>query len=456
MPRPKILLVGRSGTSTTRLRAHLTRRGIQVRGVPDCGAALEALEPGEYHGIVLDVEGAGFATAAFREMVQHDYPGVPLFELDARDAGPADVGLLAAALEQEVREVEARALAEARKGGDAAPSFDAPLHGYKFEDLTSRSPRMIDLFNLIPRIAQTDSPVLIVGETGAGKELVAAAIHRHSKRRSQEFFTVNCGALTETLLESELFGHVKGAFTGAHRSKKGYFELASGGTLFLDELGTISAAMQVKLLRVLERMEVRPVGGDDLVQVDVRIVAATNASLEEAVAEGTFREDLYYRLNVVQIQIPPLRERMEDIPLLAEIFRRKFGDEQGRTDVNGISPGAVQLLQAYAWPGNVRELQNVIERAVIMTAGPAVVDADLPDRVRRKQSRPVSIPSFDVDEPLSTVLERVRGALEREYIRRVLRRYHGQVAKASEHAGLNRRTLYNKMQLYGIKRDEFR
>ncbi len=455
MATPRVLIVGRSGTNTTRLRAHLSRRGLRVRGAPDCGAALEVLRPDEYNAVVLDVEGAGFAAPAFREMLQAEYPGLPLLELHAGDAGPEDVGLLAAALEQEIREVEdSRKAAEPDDVTDG--SFETPLHGYKFEDLTSRNPRMIELFKLIPRIAQTDSPVLIVGETGAGKELVAAAIHRHSKRHDEEFFTVNCGALTETLLESELFGHERGAFTGAHKTKQGYFELADQGSLFLDELGTISYPMQVKLLRVLERMEVRPVGGSELVKVDVRIVAATNASLEEEVAAGTFREDLYYRLNVVQIQIPPLRERTEDIPLLAEIFRKKFAAEQSRSDVQGIAPAAVRHLQAYPWPGNVRELQNVIERAVIMTSGPYLMDTDLPDRVRRQGTKKASLPSFDIDEPLPTVIERMRGAVEREYLRRVLRKYRGHVGRVSEHAGVNRRTLYNKMQMYGLRREDFR
>jgi DNA-binding NtrC family response regulator len=454
--RARVLIIGRSGTNTTRLRAHLTRRGLQVRGAPDCGSALEAIKPGAFQAVVLDVEGAGFAAATFREMLQQDYEGLPLVELHAGDAGPEDVGLLAAALEQEILEAEARQQPQPGTESGSDGWYETPLHGYKFEDLTSRNPRMIELFQLIPRVAQTDSPVLIVGETGTGKELVAAAIHRHSRRKSQEFFTVNCGALTDTLLESELFGHVKGAFTGAHRSKKGYFQLASDGTLFLDELGTISAAMQVKLLRVLERMEVRPVGGDELVRVDVRIVAATNAALEEAVADGSFREDLYYRLNVVQIQLPPLRERPEDIPLLAEVFRRKFSAQQGRTDVTGISGGAISELQGYPWPGNVRELQNVVERAVIMTQGPQVAEVDLPERVRRKQARRTSVPSFDVDEPLATVIERMKSAVEREYLRRVLRKYRGHLAQVSDHAGLNRRTLYNKMQMYGLKRDDFR
>jgi DNA-binding NtrC family response regulator len=450
VPRSYVLIVGK-GVGARRLRTHLARRGYHARSAADCGAATETLRQEEHLAVVLDVEGAGFGVQAFREMLQQEYPGLPLLEMPGGDARPEDVGLLVGALEQAVRERVA-------EGRDAEPGegFDSPILDIKFEDLTSRNARMIELFHLIPRVAQSDTPVLIVGETGTGKELVAAAIHRHSRRREGEFFTINCGALTETLLESELFGHEKGAFTGAIKTKKGYFELASGGTLFLDELGTISAAMQVKLLRVLERMEVRRVGGTSLQKVDVRIVAATNASLEEAVAAGRFREDLYYRLNVVQLQIPPLRERAEDVPVLAEIFRKKFAGEQGRTDVARIDRPALRYLQAYPWPGNVRELENVVERAVLMATGPAITEKDLPERVRRSEPRRTAIPAFDADEPLEAVLERVRTAVEREYLKRVLKRFKGHLGHASEHAGLNRRTLYNKMHVYGLKRDDFR
>jgi DNA-binding NtrC family response regulator len=446
-----VLVVGRSGEAGQRLEPYLKRKGLRVQVVADCGAATEALAAGEISAVVLNVEQAGYGALPFREMVQQEHAGLPVLEVPPGEMGPEDVALLGDAVESAVREREAR---EQGEGDEEA--FDTPLHGYKFEDLTSSSPRMLELFQLIPRVAQADSPVLIVGETGTGKELVAAAIHRQSKRKGREFFTVNCGALTETLLESELFGHEKGAFTGAYKTKKGYFELASGGTLFLDELGTISAAMQVKLLRVLERMEVRRVGGSGLEKVDVRIVAATNATLEDAVAAGTFREDLYYRLNVVQLQIPPLRERPEDVPLLAEVFRKKYAQEQARPEVERVEKGALRLLRAYAWPGNVRELENVIERAVILTGGQGVTEADLPERVRRAEVKRTAVPAFDAEETLSAVLGRVTGAVEREYLKRVLKRYRGHIGRTSKHAGLNRRTLYNKMQAYGLKREDFR
>jgi DNA-binding NtrC family response regulator len=455
------MIVGGGGPTAKRLKTHCTRRGMRVRTVPDCGTALETLRATDARkggrastvgAVILDVESAGVGAGAFRELLQQDYPGLSLLELPPAGAGPEDVGLLVGALEQGIRE---KRLAAGRDA-PAGESFETPLHGYKFEDLNSRNARMLELFELIPRVAQTDSPVLIVGETGTGKELVAAAIHRQSRRRENEFFTINCGALTETLLETELFGHEKGAFTGAIRTKKGYFELASDGTLFLDELGTISPAMQVKLLRVLEQMEVRRVGGTRLHKVDVRIVAATNASLEDAVAGGSFREDLYYRLNVVQVQIPPLRERPEDIPLLAEVFRAKFAESLGRSDVAGIEAAATRRLRDYTWPGNVRELENVIERAIILTRDNVVSETDLPERLRRGDAKRVAVPSFDLDESLFSVVQRVRTAVEREYLKRVLRRYRGHVGQAAEHAGMNRRTLYSKMQFHGLRREDFR
>jgi DNA-binding NtrC family response regulator len=462
LPRPTILIVGGGGPTAKRLKTHCVRRGMRVRSVPDCGAALETLRAAEARAgskharpvgaVVLDVESAGVGAGAFRELLQQEYPRVSLLELPPVGAGPEDVGLLMGAVEQGIREKTG----DPGSAPDDPENFEAPLHGYKFEDLNSRNPRMLELFELIPRVAQTDSAVLIVGETGTGKELVAAAIHRQSRRKQCEFFTVNCGALTETLLESELFGHEKGAFTGAIRTKKGYFELASGGTLFLDELGTISPAMQVKLLRVLEKMEVRRVGGSKLHKVDVRIVAATNASLEDAVAAGTFREDLYYRLNVVQVQIPPLRDRPEDIPLLAEVFRNKFCESISRPDVLDFDPAAIRRLKHYSWPGNVRELENVVERAIILTRGPVVTEADLPERLRRVEDRRTSVPSFDLDEPLFAVVQRVRSAVEREYLKRLLRRYKGHLGRAAEHAGVNRRTLYSKMQAHGLRREDYR
>ncbi len=459
MSRSTVMLIGRGGIAA-RLRNLFKRRGYRVHSAGDCGAALEAMRKDVPAAVVLDVKGAGFGATAFREMLRTEHPRLPVLEMSPKEVlRPEDLGLLVAPFEKAIersREEEPAAVAEGPgEGYEAEPAADTPVTGYKFEDLTSRNSKMLELFALIPRVARTDSPVLVHGETGTGKELVAAALHRQSRRKDGPFFTVNCGALTESLLESELFGHEKGAFTGAYRRKEGYFELASGGTLFLDELGTLSPAMQVKLLRVLERMEVRRVGGGETVKVDVRIVSATNARLEDSVAAGTFREDLYYRVNVVQLALPPLRERPEDVPILSDLFRRKFAERQAR-DVGGFDRAARRLLLEYPWPGNVRELQNVVERAVIMATGNLIQEKDLPERLRRSTLKKATLPAFDAEEPLDAVLERLQGAVEREYLKRVLRKYHGHLGRCAEHAGLNRRTLYNKLRSHGLRREDFR
>ena len=240
---------------------------------------------------------------------------------------------------------------------------------------------MVEVFKTVARVAPTKSTVLILGESGTGKELIAQAIHQHSPRAGHPFVAVDCGALTETLLESELFGHVRGAFTGAVADKKGVFEEAEGGTCFLDEIGDISPNMQAKLLRVLQEHEVRRVGGKDWVKVDVRVVAATNQNLAELVGKGVFRQDLYYRLNVVAIHLPPLRERVEDIPLLARHFLRRYIRESDKS-VSAISDKAMQLLCAYGWPGNIRQLENAVEQAVALSNQPVLTPDNFPREIR--------------------------------------------------------------------------
>jgi two-component system response regulator PilR (NtrC family) len=250
-----------------------------------------------------------------------------------------------------------------------------------FSNIVGRSPAMLDVFRLIETIAATSSTVLITGESGTGKELVARAVHYNSRRRDHPFVALNCGAVPETLLESELFGHMRGAFTGADTNKKGLLETAERGTIFLDEIGEMSATMQVKLLRVLQERRFRRVGGTDEVSVDVRVVAATHRDLRALVADGRFREDLFYRINVIPLQLPPLRERREDVPLLAELFLEKFAAHMQRP-VRGISREAQDYLTAYSWPGNVRELENVIERGVALEQSPVLLPETLPAEVR--------------------------------------------------------------------------
>lgn len=308
--------------------------------------------------------------------------------------------------------------------------------------LIGRSPKIVDVYKTLARATLSASTVLISGESGTGKELVARAIHSNSDRKAKKFVAVNCGALTETLLESELFGHVRGAFTGAQTDKKGLFEEASGGTLFLDEIGDITHGLQVKLLRALQEGEVKPVGSNQNTKVDVRIVAATHRNLDQFVQTGKFREDLYYRLKVIEIEIPPLRERKEDIPELAQVFLSKYNAKLGK-NVTNISKEGLNALNNYEWPGNVRELEHQIERAVALTSA-SMLSADDFDFERR--TLPVEAGGASGSHPDPRSLE----DLEKDHILRVLKEVDYNKSRASEILGIDRATLYRKAQKYGI------
>jgi two-component system response regulator AtoC len=308
----------------------------------------------------------------------------------------------------------------------------------EFDQIIGRSRPMQELFDILSRVAPTDSTVLITGESGTGKELVARAIHGYSPRCYCPFIAVSCGALPEPLLESELFGHEKGAFTGAEQSRKGRIEMAHGGTLFLDEIGEISAKTQVDLLRVLQEKKIQRLGGDKEISVDVRFIAATNRDLLVALKEQRFREDLYYRLNVITIHLPPLRDRSEDIPLLVDHFVRKLCLELNREPVQ-IAPQAMKLFMNYSWPGNVRELENVIERALVIGSGKMLVPEDLP---------------FGTGRALERELPESLREMERLHIRRILEKAGWNVSQTARRLEIDRQTLYNKIEKYGLKPDE--
>jgi DNA-binding NtrC family response regulator len=309
--------------------------------------------------------------------------------------------------------------------------------------LIGESPVMQKLFDDIRQVAPARATVLITGETGSGKELVARAIHDLSPRRDHPFWPMHCAAFPETLLESELFGHERGAFTGAVRQKKGRFELADRGTLFLDEISEISPTTQVKLLRFLQERCFERVGGTDTIRVDIRIIAATNANLDERVKEGKFREDLLYRLQVVTLQVPPLRERREDIPLLTDVFLKRYAAEN-EIPIPGIDPAVIRAFQAHDWPGNVRELQGYIERMIVMCRGDRITIDNLPPQLGGRAERPaVSYLSGDV--PLSDV--------EKHVILETLRRNNGNRTKTAEVLGIGRRTLIRKLQEYNSKKN---
>ncbi len=319
---------------------------------------------------------------------------------------------------------------------------------YGFNNIIGTGRGMKRIFELVDTIAGLNSTVLIQGETGTGKELIAKAIHFNSPRKDQKLISINCGAIPENLLESELFGHVKGAFTGAVQTRIGRFEQAGGGTIFLDEIGNMPQALQVKLLRVLQEREFERVGGNSTIKVDVRIIAATSANLDQMVKDGLFREDLYYRLNVIPINLPPMRERREDIPLLVQRFVHQFCDTH-KLDMKTVSPQVVKALMAYEWPGNVRQLENFCERMVALTGNrPAILPADLPDEIQNKDSMKF-VPLIEIpDEGIN--FQNVVTGMERELIQQSLRRTNGNKKLAAKLLNLKRTTLIEKIKRIGL------
>ncbi len=313
------------------------------------------------------------------------------------------------------------------------------LSGDTFEGMLGTCQKMQEVFTMIRKVATTDAPILIMGESGTGKELVARAMHQLSVRHANPFIVINCGAIPENLLESELFGHEKGAFTGAHIQRIGRFEMADGGTLFLDEIGELSLALQVKLLRFLQERVIERVGGRDQIEVDTRVVTATNRDLKEAMKDGSFREDLYFRLGVIRIFLPPLREREGDMFLLAKAFLERYSDEN-RKKVKGFTDQAIEAIEQYAWPGNVRELENRIKRAVIMAEGPKITPIDLELEAPRTRYEGIG-------------LKEAREILEKELLTKAVARSGGNLSKAATELGISRPTLYDLMEKFGMPKE---
>ncbi|MBN1670042.1 MAG: sigma-54-dependent Fis family transcriptional regulator [Kiritimatiellae bacterium] len=338
------------------------------------------------------------------------------------------------------------------------------------DDFVSASPAMQGFMDIVRRVVRTDVTVLIAGETGVGKERLALAIHAEGRRSDQPFVAVNCGALPETLLESELFGHERGAFTGATRSRRGCFEVAHGGTLFLDEIGEMPYHLQIKLLRALQEREIQRVGAEQPIPVDVRVMAATNRDLAQAVEQSRFRRDLYYRLSVVRLHIPPLRDRLEDIPVLVESYLKYLAPRIG-VKVASVEDRALDALCRYAWPGNVRELINVLERAMILADSDAITLAELPEEIHAPYSGgsaaillqkmlggmgPEVIPAEWMRKPLREIRNELTEAFERAYLSNLLGQTGGRIGKTAERAGIEARSLYAKMRKYGLRKESFR
>ena len=321
---------------------------------------------------------------------------------------------------------------------------------HNLENILSKSPKMLKVFELIRSLAETDSGVMITGETGTGKELVARAIHNLSRRKNRQFVAINCGAFPDTLLESELFGYEKGAFTGAVQSRGGKIELADGGTLFLDEIEAMAAPMQVKLLRVLQEREVERLGGNRKVKIDMRVIAATNVDLSLCLARGTLREDFYYRINVIPIQLPPLRERLEDLPLLIEHILSRHPVAMERK-IRQVAPKVLDQMLAYHWPGNIRELENILERAIVKSRSDVIENVDLPAPPQRildlwyagNGAREVSLKQW-----LSNS--------EKDYLRSLLIKYKGSISSTAKEAKVDNKTLYRKMRRHGLHKESFK
>ncbi len=322
---------------------------------------------------------------------------------------------------------------------------------HRFENILSKSPKMLKVFDLIRSLAETDSGVMITGETGTGKELVARAIHNLSRRKTRQFVAINCGAFPDTLLESELFGYEKGAFTGAVQSRAGEIELADGGTLFLDEIEAMAAPMQVKLLRVLQEREVERLGGNRKVKVDMRVIAATNVDLSLCLARGTLREDFYYRINVIPVQLPPLRERLEDLTLLIEHILGRHPVALER-NIRQVSPKVLDQMLDYHWPGNIRELENILERAIVKCGGPTLDEVDLPPPPQRV----VDLHYANGNGSGEISLKQWLLNSEKDYLRGLLIKYKGGISSTAKEAKVDNKTLYRKMRRHGLHKESFK
>jgi len=447
--KPAILIVEDEPKMRRLLELQLAEEGFQAQTAPDAETGVQLLGKERFDLIVTDFKLPGMSGLEFLQAVKRVDANIPVVVMtaygtvesavDAMKAGASDYVLKPFSLAELVLVIR-KELASHQLREENRDLREALGLRYEYKNIIAHSEKMQAVLALVERVAPTNATVLIGGESGVGKDLIARAIHEHSNRAAGPFVKINSTAIPENLLESELFGYEKGAFSGATASKPGKFELADKGTLFLDEIGDVPPAIQVKLLRVLQDREFERLGGTRTLKVDVRLIAATNRDLRAALEEGTFREDLYYRLNVVAIDIPPLREHREDIPALADFFLAKFARESGKP-VQGFTPRATQLLTEFRWPGNVRELQNVIERAVTLSANAKldVADIHLDGTPRASaESAPVLPKGMTLDQ------------WEEELIREALRRANGNKSQAARSLGLSRNALRYRLSKIGV------
>jgi DNA-binding NtrC family response regulator len=461
----RILVVDDMEFNRQHLKKVLEPDGFEVATAGDGRSAWELLRTEPFQLAITDLRMPGWSGMDLLEQVRSErLPigvivltayGDPTEALQAMKAGADD--FVAKPYEPDHLRFLVKRILDRRALFDELEQLRQEMRGDdQFHTMVSKSPKLRKVFDLIAQVGPIGSTVLIEGETGTGKELVAHAIHAAGLRRAGPFVALNCAVLNDSLLESELFGHEKGAFTGADRRKIGRFELADRGTLLLDEVGDIPAGLQAKLLRVLETGCFERVGGTESLKVDVRIVAATHKRLEEQVKQGRFRADLFYRLNVIKIELPPLRERSEDIPLLAMHFLEKHRSHKG-TAVLEISSEAMQALLRHDWPGNVRELENAIMAGIALADGPVLRRDDLPEPVGPQIDQPAANPELlDVNRSLPDLTTDLIGRVEREYFVRVLTEFKGNVARCARHSGLSRRSVTQKLSKYGLERRSFK
>jgi two-component system response regulator AtoC len=453
--RGRVLIVDDDRSLCEFLAQSLRRRGFEAMWRTSAAEALAVLEAEEIDVVVTDLNMQRMGGIELCERIVVNRPNVPVVVVTAFGSLETAVAAIRAGaydfitkpFEIETIELTLSRAVQQRALREEVKRLRALVAGRGSEALLGDSPPMRAVCDLLERLADSDATVLITGATGTGKEVVARALHDRSRRRDRSFVAVNCAAMPEALLESELFGHVKGAFTDARAERQGLVLQANGGTLLLDEIGDLPLRLQPKLLRCLQERRVRPVGGDAEVPFDVRIVAASNRDLEAAVRDGQFREDLFFRINVVHLELPPLRARGNDILLLAQHFIEGYAARSGK-HVAGLSSPAAERLLAYDWPGNVRELQNCIERAVALTAMERIVVDDLPEKIRSYRSAPLVLAS---DNPADLVpMEEI----ERRYVLRVLDAVGGNRTAAADVLGFDRKTLYRKLVRYGAVRGD--
>jgi DNA-binding NtrC family response regulator len=459
----KVLVVGDEPTSAEQVKRILESEGLRVVVSYDKSEGLRRLFSRNFSILLVDMKMSVAAEIEFLRLTRRIDPHVSLVMTTTEGSIASAVHAIKEGVSDylqhpaEPRELVLaikKTLAEKESLRDTRLLRPESVRRYTFSNIVSKSPKMQYIFELVKRVAAADSSVFITGETGVGKELVAKALHYNSARKDRPFVPINCGSLTETLLDSELFGHEKGAFTGAIKTKLGKFEFAHKGTLFLDEVGDVTPTMQVKLLRALQEKKIERVGGNDTITVDVRIVSATNQDIKEKIRRHEFRLDLFYRLNVIPIHIPPLRDRSEDIPLLVQHFMQMLNQSLAR-NIKGVSTRAMKQLLEYEWPGNIRELENVLERAYITCDAHVIDQFDFP-QWSHNPAVGESTELVDTDVPFDLARHMVIKQFEKHYLWEALRRYEGNVSETAKRTGINPRTLWRKVREHNLDRTSFR